>query len=72
MLLAVGRKLELMWTEMLSELQEKVASIVEMKMDSRLCTQYCIALFCAEEVYFEWLAMPLHPSYTSNKNISKK
>ena len=56
MLLAVGRKLELMSTEMLSELQEKVANIVEIKMDSRLCTQYCIALFCAEEVYsnFEW------------------
>ena len=45
-----------MSTEMLSELQEKVANIVEIKMDSRLCTQYCIALFCAEEVYsnFEW------------------
>lgn len=50
LLLAVGRKLELMSTVNLGELQERVANVVEAKIDSRLCTQYCITLFCAEEV----------------------
>ena len=49
-LLAVGRKLELMSPECLGELQERVANMVEERIDSRLCTQYCVTLFCAEEV----------------------
>ena len=56
-LLAVGKKLEDMSADCLRELQRKVAEIVEEKIDSRLCTQYCITLFCAEQVIYESMSM---------------
>ena len=50
-LLSVGKKLESMEMSTLQEMQGKVGSVIEDKIDSRLLSQYCISLFCAEQVY---------------------
>ena len=39
-----------MSADCLGGLQKKLAEIVEEKIDSRLCTQYCLTIFCAEQV----------------------
>ena len=49
-LLSVGKKLELLEMSTPQTMQEKVASVIEEKMDSRLLFQYCISLFCTKEV----------------------
>ena len=49
-LLSVGRKIELLKTEELHQMQERVASAIVDKVDSQLCTQYWISITCAQEV----------------------
>ena len=49
-LLSVGKKVESMEMSMLQDMQGKVGSVIEDKIDSRLLSQYCISLFCAKEV----------------------
>lgn len=49
-LLSVGKKVELMEMSLLQDMQEKIGTVMEDKIDSRLLSQYCISLFCAQEV----------------------
>ena len=50
LLLSVGRKVEQLTTVELRPLQERVTGVVDGKLDSRLCTHYCVSIICAQEV----------------------
>ena len=56
-LLSVGKKLEMSTPQ---TMQEKVASVIEEKMDSRLLFQYCISLFCTKEVGMQLFVIEFH------------